>query len=187
MSEIGARQLVQALQNPSRCQLSLEDAHDNVDKEYRPSRHSEEELNLLDEEELEDDVIAHMAPGRRRQNSAEPQVSVPDHIASQHEIGDGQPDISSPPTTGSSVASSLRRVRGRVVGHESEKRMRILGSRISVPLGAQSGAFKGANASTFTIELGSHIRWLAPLHKETWGAIDDGCKEAIFIAAAVIK
>ncbi|KAJ8627763.1 hypothetical protein MRB53_021070 [Persea americana] len=62
--------------------------------------------------------------------------------------------------------------------------MRILGSRISVPLGAQSGAFEGANASIFAIELGSHIRRLAPLHKETWGAIDDGCKEAIFTAAA---
>lgn len=85
------------------------------------------------------------------------------------------------------VASSSRRVRGRVVGHESEKRMRILGSRISVPLGAQSGAFEGINASTFAVELGSHIRRLAPLNKETWGAIDDGCKEAIFTAAAVIK
>ncbi|KAJ8627535.1 hypothetical protein MRB53_020842 [Persea americana] len=107
MSETGARQLVQALQNPSRRQLSLEDEHDDVDKEYRPSRHSEEELNLSDEEELQDEV----------------------------------------------VASSSRRVRGRVVGHESEKRMKILGSRISVLL-------------------------------ETWGAIDDGCKEAIFTAAA---
>ena len=85
------------------------------------------------------------------------------------------------------VASSSRCVRGRVVGHESEKRMRILSSRIYVPLGAQSGAFEGANASTFAIELGSHIHQLAPLHKKTWGAIDDGCKEAIFTAAAVIK
>ncbi|KAJ8617923.1 hypothetical protein MRB53_014109 [Persea americana] len=165
MSEIGARQLVQALQNPSRRQLSLEDEYDGVDKEYRPSRHSEEELNLSDEEELED-KFAHMAPGRHRQYSAEPQVSVPYRIASQHEI-----------------ASSSRRVQGRVVGHESEKRMRILGRRISVPLGAQLGAFEGANASTFAIELESHIRRLAPLHKETWGAIDDGCKEAIFTAA----
>ena len=85
------------------------------------------------------------------------------------------------------VASSSRRVRGRVVGHESEKRMRILGSRISVPLGAASGAFEGEYASTFAIELGSHIRRLVPLNKETWAAIDDGCKEAIFTAAAVIK
>ena len=85
------------------------------------------------------------------------------------------------------VSSSSWRVWGRVVGHESEKRMRILDSRISVSLGAQSGAFEGANASTFAIELGSHIRRFAPLHKETWGAIDDGCKEAVFIAAAVIK
>ncbi|KAJ8630352.1 hypothetical protein MRB53_023675 [Persea americana] len=128
--------------------------------------------------------FAHMAPGRCRQYSAEPQVSVPDCITSQHEIGAGQPDISSPPITGNSIVSSSRRVRGRVVGHESEKRMRILGSRISVPLGAQSGAFEGANASTFAIELGSHIRWLAPLHKKTWGAINDGCKEPIFTAAA---
>ncbi|KAJ8624208.1 hypothetical protein MRB53_032738 [Persea americana] len=157
MSEIGARQLVQALQNPSRHQLFLEDEHYDVDKEYRPARHSEEELNLSDEEELEDE-FAHTAPGKRRQYSAEPQVSVPD-------------------------PSPSRRVRGRVVGHESEKRMRILGSRIYVPLGAQSGAFEGANASTFAIELGSQIRQLAPLHKETWGAIDDGCKEAIFTVA----
>ncbi|KAJ8627138.1 hypothetical protein MRB53_020445 [Persea americana] len=62
--------------------------------------------------------------------------------------------------------------------------MRILGSRISVTLGAQSGAIEGANASTFGIELGSHIRRHVPLHKETWGAIDDGCKEAIFTAVA---
>ncbi|KAJ8633079.1 hypothetical protein MRB53_026415 [Persea americana] len=62
--------------------------------------------------------------------------------------------------------------------------MRILDNRIYILLGAQSGAFEGANASTFAIELGSHIRRLAPLHKETWGAIDDGCKEAIFTAAA---
>ena len=85
------------------------------------------------------------------------------------------------------VALSSQRVQGRVVGHESEKRMRILGSRISVTLGAQSGAIEGANVSTFGIELGSHIRRHVPLHKETWGAIDDGCKEAIFTAAAVIK
>ncbi|KAJ8628149.1 hypothetical protein MRB53_021456 [Persea americana] len=68
-----------------------------------------------------------------------------------------------------------------VVGHESEKRMRILGSKISVPLGAQSGAFEGAYASTFEIELGSHNRRLVPLYKETWAAIDDGCKEAILL------
>lgn len=51
MSEIGARQLVQAIQNPSRRQLTVEDEHDDVDKEYRPSRSSEEE------EELEDEVV----------------------------------------------------------------------------------------------------------------------------------
>ena len=56
-----------------------------------------------------------------------------------------------------------------------------------VPLGAASGAFEGEYASTFAIELGSHIRRLVPLNKETWAAIDDGCKEAIFTAAAVIK
>ena len=49
--------MVQALQNPSRRQFSLEDEYDDVDKEYRPSRHSEEELNLSDEEELEDEVV----------------------------------------------------------------------------------------------------------------------------------
>ncbi|KAJ8617826.1 hypothetical protein MRB53_014012 [Persea americana] len=53
-----------------------------------------------------------------------------------------------------------------------------------VPLGAASGAFEGEYASTFAIELGSHIRRLVPLNKETWAAIDDGCKEAIFTAAA---
>ncbi|KAJ8628268.1 hypothetical protein MRB53_021575 [Persea americana] len=59
--------------------------------------------------------------------------------------------------------------------------MRILGSKISVPLGAQLGAFEGAYASTFEIELGSHNRRLVPLYKETWAAIDDGCKEAILL------
>ncbi|KAJ8637926.1 hypothetical protein MRB53_012193 [Persea americana] len=51
-------------------------------------------------------------------------------------------------------------------------------------VGASSGAFEGEYASTFAIELGSHIRWLVPLNKETWVAIDDGCKEAIFTAVA---
>ncbi|XXG62579.1 hypothetical protein AAC387_Pa05g0908 [Persea americana] len=50
--------------------------------------------------------------------------------------------------------------------------------------GAASGAFEGEYASTFAIDLGSHIRRLVPLNKETWAAIDDGCKEAIFTAAA---
>ncbi|KAJ8628264.1 hypothetical protein MRB53_021571 [Persea americana] len=121
MSEIGTRQLVQALQNPSRHQRSVEDEPDDVDEEYRPSGPNEEELNSLDEEDDEDE--------------------------------------------------------GRVLGHESDKRMRILGSRISVPLGAQSGAFEGSYASTFAIELGSHNRRLVPLDKETWAAIDDGCNE----------
>ncbi|KAJ8617646.1 hypothetical protein MRB53_013832 [Persea americana] len=57
--------------------------------------------------------------------------------------------------------------------------MRTLDSRIFVPLGAQSGAFEGTNASTFAIELESHIRRLAPLYEETWG-----CKEAIFSVTA---
>ncbi|KAJ8629509.1 hypothetical protein MRB53_022832 [Persea americana] len=183
MSEIGARQLVQALQNPSQRQRSVEDEHDDVDKEYRPPGPNEEELNSLDEEDDEDEYT-HMAPGRRRQCTAGTQESVPDRTSSQHEIVAGQPDLSSPPTTDSSVASSSRRVRGRVVGHESEKRIRILGSRISVPLGVASRAFEGEYASTFAIELGSHIRKLVPLNKETWAAIDDGCKEAIFTAAA---
>ncbi|KAJ8618757.1 hypothetical protein MRB53_014943 [Persea americana] len=161
-------------------QRSIEDEHDEVDKEYRPPGPNEEELNSSDEE----DEYTHMAPGRRRQCSAGTQESVPDRTSSQHEIVASQPNLSSPPTTDSSVASSSRRVRGRVVGHESEKRMRILGSRISVPLGAASGAFEGEYASTFAIELGSHIRRLVPLNKETWAAIDDGCKEAIFTAAA---
>ncbi|KAJ8644810.1 hypothetical protein MRB53_006558 [Persea americana] len=65
--------------------------------------------------------------------------------------------------------------------------MRILGSRISVPIGAALGAFEGEYPSTFAIELGSHIRKLVPLNKETWAAIDDGCKEAIFTEAAVKK
>ena len=53
MSEIGAWQLVQALQIPSRRQqalqipsrrqLSREDTHDEVNKEYRPSRPRKEE------------------------------------------------------------------------------------------------------------------------------------------------
>ncbi|XXG62964.1 hypothetical protein AAC387_Pa05g1247 [Persea americana] len=164
-------------------QRSIEDEHDEVDKEYRPPGPNEEELNSSDEEDDEDEYT-HMAPGRRRQCNAGTQESVPDRTSSQHEIVASQPNLSSPPTTDSSVASSSRRVRGRVVGHESEKRMRILGSRISVPLGAASGAFEGEYASTFAIELGSHIRRLVPLNKETWAAIDDGCKEAIFTAAA---
>ncbi|KAJ8636170.1 hypothetical protein MRB53_010437 [Persea americana] len=161
----------EALQNPSRRELFLEDEHDDVDKENRLSRPNEEELTSSDEEKLEDE-FAHMALGRCRQFSADTQVLVPDRIASQHEIDAGQPDLSSLSTTGSSVSSSSRRVRGRVVGHESEMRMRILGSRIYVPLGAQSGAFEGTNASTFAIEQRSHIRRLVPLYKETWGAID---------------
>ncbi|KAJ8644663.1 hypothetical protein MRB53_006411 [Persea americana] len=183
MSEIGARQLVQALQNPSQRQRSIEDEHDEVDKEYRPPGPNEEELNSSNEEDDEDEYT-HIALRRRKQCSAGTQESVPDRTSSQHEIVASQPNLSSPPTTDSSVASSSRRVRGRVVGHESEKRMRILGSRISVPLGAASAAFEGEYASTFGIELGSHIRRLVPLNKETWAAIDDGCKEAIFTAAA---
>ena len=49
--------MVQALQNPSRRQFSLEDEYDDVDKEYRPSGPSEEELNSSDEEGLEDEVV----------------------------------------------------------------------------------------------------------------------------------
>ena len=57
MSEIGARQLVQALQNPSQRQRSIEDEHDEVDKEYRPPGPNEEELNSSDEEDDEDEVV----------------------------------------------------------------------------------------------------------------------------------
>ncbi|XXG47541.1 hypothetical protein AAC387_Pa02g2171 [Persea americana] len=53
-----------------------------------------------------------------------------------------------------------------------------------LPDGVASAAFEGEYASTFGTELGSHIRRLVPLNKETWAAIDDGCKEAIFTAAA---
>ena len=85
------------------------------------------------------------------------------------------------------VASTSRRVRGKVVGSVAEKRMKALGVKMIVPLGEMSGAFEGVNASTFAVELGSHIQRIAPYDKPTWSVVDDGTREAVYMAASVIK
>ncbi|KAJ8615159.1 hypothetical protein MRB53_034531 [Persea americana] len=69
MNEVGAWQLVRPLHIPSQHQLSLEDENDNVDKEYRPSEPSEQELSSSDEEELEDEEAL-----RRRRKAYVPPI-----------------------------------------------------------------------------------------------------------------
>ncbi|KAJ8629241.1 hypothetical protein MRB53_022564 [Persea americana] len=102
------------------------------------------------------------------------QSTVPERAASQStEISVRaravtDPDLSIAHSTDSSVASTSRRVRGKVVGSAAEKRMKALGVKLIVPLGEMSGAFEGVNASTFVVELGSHLRRIAPYDKPTW-------------------
>eukprot|EP00268_Persea_americana_P067216 TRINITY_DN9216_c0_g1_i2.p1 TRINITY_DN9216_c0_g1~~TRINITY_DN9216_c0_g1_i2.p1 ORF type:complete len:126 (-),score=8.72 TRINITY_DN9216_c0_g1_i2:827-1204(-) len=62
--------------------------------------------------------------------------------------------------------------------------MKALGGKMNVLLGAMSGAFEGVNASTFTVELGSHIRRIAPYDKPTWVMVDEGTREAVYVAVS---
>ncbi|KAJ8635706.1 hypothetical protein MRB53_009973 [Persea americana] len=71
-----------------------------------------------------------------------------------------------------------------VVGSAAEKRMKALGVKLIVPLGEMSGAFEGVNASTFEVELGSHIQRIAPYDKPTWSVVDDGTRETIYMAVS---
>ncbi|KAJ8624664.1 hypothetical protein MRB53_033194 [Persea americana] len=118
------------------------------------------------------------------------QSTVPERAASQStEISARartvtDPDLSIAHSMDSSVASTSRRVRGKVVGSAAEKRMKALGVKMIVPLGEMSGAFEGVNASTFAVELGSHIRRIAPYDKPTWSVVDDGTREAVYMAAS---
>ena len=78
-------------------------------------------------------------------------------------------------------------MRGKVVGSTSKKRMKALGVKLNVPLGEMSRAFEGVNASTFVVDPSSHIRRIAAYNKPTWSMADKGTREAVYMAASVIK
>ncbi|KAJ8619863.1 hypothetical protein MRB53_028392 [Persea americana] len=122
LNELGAHTLERAPEGPTRHRVSSEDEDDDFNMEYRPSR-SEEEFSFSGEDDLEDEVIVLQSTVPERAASQSTEIS-----ARACAITD--PDLSSAPSTDSSVASTSRRVRGKVVGLAAEKRMKALGVKI---------------------------------------------------------